>query len=118
MVYPGVKPQEVAGDADSGTSQAIYIQAGRVCDPGRRDCGFGHRDCSSRRHHAVGGVDVVFEDNRDAVQRATGTLGLALSVEGVGDAEHIGVEFDQGIDRRATLVDLSRAVSSPVAILD
>jgi hypothetical protein len=39
----------------------------------------------------IAGVNVVFQQNRNAVQRAAQLAGLALLIQRVGDAERVGV---------------------------
>ena len=41
--------------------------------------------------HPVGGVDVVLDEDRDAVQRPAQPAGLALAVERLRDRERVGV---------------------------
>ena len=56
--------------------------------------------------HAVGSVDVVLDQDRNPVQRAARALGLPLLVEGVGNGQGVGVEFDHAVHRRPAPVDL------------
>jgi hypothetical protein len=42
----------------------------------------------------VGGVDVVLDDDRNAVQRAAHARGPPLGVTCVGDGERVGIELD------------------------
>ena len=58
------------------------------------------RQRSGRGLHAVGGVDVVFDQDGNAVQRAARALGFALLVEGLRDGQGVGIEFDHAIDGR------------------
>ena len=44
--------------------------------------------------HAVAGVDVVFDQDRNAVQRAAPAALVELSCDGQG----IGIELDDGVD--------------------
>ena len=56
--------------------------------------------------HAVGGIDVVLDQDRNAVQRAARALGFALLVEACGDGQGVGIEFDHAVDGRPAAVDL------------
>ena len=57
--------------------------------------------------HAIGGLDIVLDQNRDAMQRAPDLATLALGIERVGNGQRIGVEFDDRIDRRPRSCELS-----------
>ena len=70
---------------------------------GRRRAG--QRQRPGRRHHAVGGRDVVLDQDRDAVQRAARSPALALRVEPVGDRERVGVDLEHAVQRRPDPVD-------------
>ncbi len=72
------------------------VLVGRGADQGER---------AGRRLHAVAGVDVPLEHHRDAVQRPARPLRLALVVELPGDLPRVGIELEDGVDRRAALVD-------------
>src|SRR6266852_4848321 len=56
---------------------------------------------------AVRGVDIVFDEYRDAMKRPAGALRLALLVERVSDLESIGVELNDGVDHGSSFVHLS-----------
>ena len=58
----------------------------------------GQRAGGSR--HPIGGVDVVLQQNRHSVHRATRPLRTTLAVELVGDREGIRVGFEQCAQRR------------------
>jgi hypothetical protein len=65
----------------------------------RRRIGQGER--AGGGQHAVAGVDVVLEQDRDAVQRAARMGGVQLG----GDRQRIGVGFDHRVQRRPLPVD-------------
>ena len=55
--------------------------------------------------HAVGGVQVVFDQDGNAVQRATRAFFLPLLVQRLGDGEGIGVDLDHRAQARPMVVD-------------
>src|SRR3989304_5816562 len=57
------------------------------------------RGGARRSRHLVVGVDVVFDGDRDSVQRTAETFGAALGVERVRDRERLGVGLDDGPQR-------------------
>src|SRR5208282_3007599 len=67
------------------------------------------RQRTRRRIHAVPGVDIVLDEDRDAVKWPARPLRLALLVKRVGDLESLRVELDNGVDHRAGFVDLLNA---------
>ena len=58
--------------------------------------------CSARASEpaelAIGSVDVVLQQHRDAVQRAADLAGLALGVERVGVLQRVRIELDDRIE--------------------
>ncbi len=70
---------------------------------GRR--GAGERQRSGGRHHAIGGGDVVLDQDRDAVQRAANTPAPALGVEPIGDGARVRVDLDHAVERRSGAID-------------
>ena len=56
--------------------------------------------------HAVGSVDVVLDENRNAVQRTAGTFPRTLDVERVSYLQSVRVEFDDGVEAGALFVEL------------
>ena len=68
----------------------------------------GHRQRAGRVGHADC-IDVVLEQHRDAMHRATNLAGLALGIECVGLLQRIGVELDDRVERGARLVQLARS---------
>ena len=71
----------------------------------RRD-GTLKRERPSRRHHLVGGVNVILKQNRNAVQRAARARGLALGVERVRNRQRVGIQLDDRVERWPSPVDL------------
>ena len=63
-----------------------------------RGNGTGERQGTGCGLQGVGGVDVVFEDDGDAVQQAARPLGGAFLVQGVGNGQGVGIEFDDRVD--------------------
>jgi hypothetical protein len=55
--------------------------------------------------HVVVGGDVVFEQNRDAVQRATHVPRAPLVVELRRDRHRLGIGFDDGVQQRVQVSD-------------
>ena len=55
--------------------------------------------------HGIGGVDVVLDQHGNAVQRPAHFSVLAFRVELVGDLQCIGIELDDGMQRRSGRVD-------------
>ena len=70
---------------------------------GRRDAH--ERERSGRRHHAVGGGDVVLDHDRNAVQRAARAARLSFGVELVGDRQRVGIDLEDAAERRALPVE-------------
>src|SRR5437016_31804 len=64
-----------------------------------------HRQRSRRGFHAIGGIDVVFNQDRNAVQWATRPLLLALFVSRLGHSECVWIYFNHAIDCRPPLVE-------------
>jgi hypothetical protein len=62
-------------------------------------------DRAGRGLHRVAGVDVVLQQDWNAVQRAAHLAGSAFGIERFGDRQRIGVEFDHRIDARPGTVD-------------
>ena len=54
---------------------------------------------------AVAGVDVVLDQDREAVQRAAGALRPALGVERVGDGQRVGVGLDDAAQLRPAAIE-------------
>src|SRR5712691_1667828 len=54
---------------------------------------------SGGRRHLIRRVDVVFDQNRNAVKSPAHPSRLSLSVERVGDSKGVGVELDDGMQR-------------------
>ena len=87
---------------DHRTCRAQPLRHERILRRLRAD----QRQRSGRGHHAIRRIDVVFDQHRDAMQRATRAFGLALLIERVGNGERIRIQFDDRVHRRAALVDL------------
>jgi hypothetical protein len=68
--------------------------------------------------HAVGGVDVPLEHDRDAMQRPAYLTVLALAVELAGDLSRVGVHLEHRVDLRTLLVELRDAVEIHVHDVD
>jgi hypothetical protein len=58
----------------------------------------------------IGRADVVFDQHGNAVQRSARAVASALLVERIGDGQRIGIEFDDGVDRRALFIDFRDAL--------
>ena len=63
------------------------------------------RERSGGRRHAIGGVDVVLDQHRNAVKRSAQASGLPLGVECIGDGEGVGVELEDRMERRAIAIE-------------
>ena len=63
------------------------------------------RQRSGGRHHPIAGVDVVLDEDRDAVQRPAHALAFALGVERVGNRQRVGIELDDRPQRRTAAID-------------
>src|SRR4051794_14908529 len=64
---------------------------------------------TGRGAHTIGSVDVVFQQNRDAMQRATDLALLALAIERIGERFRFRIEFDNGAEPRAVAVEVMNA---------
>ena len=63
------------------------------------------RERAGARVHAVGGVNVVLDEHRNAVQRAANAPGFSLCIALLGDAHRVGIALDDRVDRGPGLVD-------------
>ena len=63
----------------------------------------------------VGGVDVVFQKNGDAVQGSAYVILLALVVARFGDRQRIGIDFDDGVQLRVELLNAANVVLGDLA---
>lgn len=71
-----------------------------------RDGSIEERERTCRGLHSVRGIDVVLDQNRHAMQGASGPFRLRLSIERVGDGESVRIYFDHRSQRRTTPVNL------------
>ena len=60
---------------------------------------------AGRGHHFVASVDVVLDEDGDAVEGAAGTFLFALAIEVGGDGGGVGVQFDDGVEAGALFAD-------------
>jgi hypothetical protein len=67
------------------------------------------RTPTSASDHAIRGVDVVFDQHRDAVKRSARALGFPLGVERVRDGQRVGVDLHDRAQRGPLLVQLRDA---------
>ena len=81
------------GDDDGARVEEVLRERGVV---GRHQAGEGQRPAGGRHE---GGVDVVLERDRDAVQRPADLAGGALAIERVGLFQRLVVDGDDGVDR-------------------
>ena len=69
-----------------------------------------HRSLERQRpgggHHAIAGVDVVLDDDRDTVQRTARTARPSFVVQRVGDGQRVRVDLDDRSQRRSLPIDL------------
>ena len=93
----------LAQDDGAGVAQARHEERVRARPVVRQ------RQRAGRVDHA-GDVDVVLDEDRQAVQRAANLARLALGVEGVGIGKGRRVELDDRVERRPGLVDRRDAV--------
>ena len=76
------------------------------------------RERSGRGLHLVPGVDVVFEQHRDPVERADDLALRAAVVRVLRELKGIGVQLDDTVDVRAGLVERADAVEVELGELD
>jgi len=62
------------------------------------------------RHHPIAGIDVVFDQHRNAVQRTAWTFLFAFAIESDRDSFGVGIHFDHRVQAGALLVDVGDAV--------
>src|SRR5208283_6163623 len=106
MTAPDVGPlTEISFAQDHGAGIAQLRRGESVVGSARSQ----QRQRTRRRIHAVPGVDIVLDEDRDAVKWPARPLRLALLVKRVGDLESLRVELDNGVDHRAGFVDLLNA---------
>ena len=55
--------------------------------------------------HAVGGRDIVFNKDRDAVERTAKLARFPLGVEAIGIAPGLRIELDDAVQRRALMIE-------------
>ena len=58
---------------------------------------------------AIVRVDVVLDQNRDAMQRAAGTAILALAIQRRGDRQGVGIQFNDRLQARSIAVQVFKA---------
>src|SRR5438094_10347689 len=63
-----------------------------------------HRQRSRRGFHAIGGIDVVFNQDWNSVQRTARTLVFTFFICSLGHRERVCIQFEQAVDRRSLLV--------------
>ena len=66
----------------------------------------GERERSGGRHHAIGGRDVVLDQDGDPVQRTARSAAPPLRVEGVGNRQRVGIRLEHAVQRRIVSIDL------------
>jgi hypothetical protein len=54
---------------------------------------------------SFGGIDVVLDEHRDAVQRPARGARLPLGVQAVGDGEGVGIHLEDVVERRPLPVE-------------
>ncbi len=102
MAGPEVCPLAEIGLAENhGAGRAQLLSDKRIA--GGDGAGKGKR--SGGGHHAIGSIDVVFDEYGNAVQRAARAFLMALLVESIGDRQRVGIQLDNGVDGRTALVD-------------
>ena len=69
----------------------------------------GKRERAGGVHHACN-VDIVFDQDRDAMQRAANLAGLALGIKRLRIGDRGGVHLDDRIEHRTRIVYLPDAV--------
>src|SRR6185295_14329066 len=57
----------------------------------------GERKASSRRLHFIGGVDIVFDDYRDAMKGPARLSAFSFAVHCIGDGQSIGIYLDDRV---------------------
>ena len=92
-----------AQDHDAGRTQASGDES--VVRGTRAE----QRQRTRRRIHTIPGVDVVLDEDRNAMKRPTRPFRLAFMVECVGDLESVRVQLDHGVDHGSGFVDLPNA---------
>jgi hypothetical protein len=63
------------------------------------------REGSGGRHHPIRGGDVVFHQDRNAVQRTAHAVCLALRIEPVSGGKSVGIRFDHRVELGVELGD-------------
>ena len=53
-------------------------------------------------------IDIVLQQNRDAVQWPAHLTAFALAVHGAGDLQRVGIQFDDGIDQWVNFFDAAQ----------
>ncbi len=103
MRRPEVRPLaqvRLAENHDAGRAEALHHE--RVA----RRLRALERERSRGCHHPVGGVDVVLDQDGNAVQRPARTLGSPFRVERIRDGQRVRVHFDDSMQSRTAPVDL------------
>ena len=99
----GFAEDEGAGLTEAARDAGI-VRGGEACK----------RERAGGGHHAIGGANIVLDEDRDAVERAARAFGFPLGVELIGDAEHLGIELDHAVQRGAGFIDFGDAREIPV----
>jgi hypothetical protein len=102
-----IRPLAQVGLAENHRAGRAQVRShGRILCRNRT----GQRKRTCRRVHGVGRVDVVLDQHRNAVQRPAHFSALAFRIELVGDLQCVGIEFDDGVQRRSGCVYRGDAV--------
>ena len=83
-----------------GAGLAEFLRDERIFGGLRADEGQG----AGGGAHAVVSINIIFDQDGDAVERAAGTFFFAFFVEGFGDGEGVGIGFDDAVDGGAVFV--------------
>src|SRR6476620_934864 len=86
--------QDCAGVAEFFCNESV-VQCNRSLESQR----------SGRRCHAIGGIDVVLEKNRNSVQRTARSSRGALTIEGVRNRKRIRIDLQNVMQRWSFLVE-------------
>ena len=57
------------------------------------------------RLHLVSGINVVFDQDRNAMQRAASLFFLPLSIETLGDRVSLRIDFEYAVDRWTSAIN-------------
>src|SRR5581483_9567167 len=95
---------------DDGARRAQSLDDGGIA----RGLGAEQRERAGGRVHAIGRVEIIFDQHRHTVERTAHVTGAAFAIERVGDGQRFGVDLDDRVHCRAFLIERIDAREIPL----